>query len=127
LRSATLQDFAALIIAGGGSLLALGFGLPLMLRKIRRNCYYGYRITRDVMSDDDIWYEVNAMGGRHMVTGSVFLGAIAMVSLAFVGDPGAQSTLVLITLVTTTAGMAYSTWRAYRLSNRLAADKGLRT
>ncbi|MCX6693052.1 MAG: SdpI family protein [Methanomicrobiales archaeon] len=47
--------------------LYIVLGIPLALRKVRRNHWYGYRISRCVMDYDAVWYPVNERGGRHMV------------------------------------------------------------
>lgn len=121
-----MQNYGALVISGSFAVLAIGLGLPLAYRKVRRNCWYGYRLNRYVMTDDDIWYEVNALGGKHVVIGGCCILAIAIVSIFFIGDPGAQSKLIFLTMVLTTAGLAYSIYRTFRLSHRLAETKGLR-
>ena len=44
--------------------------LPLALRKIPRNRFYGYR-TRATLSDDFVWYEANAYFGRSFLVASL--------------------------------------------------------
>ena len=57
-----------------GPLLML-VSIPLIFRWIPRNRLYGFRIPA-TLSSDSIWYEANALSGRHMF----FLGAL-MVAL----------------------------------------------
>jgi hypothetical protein len=56
-------------------LLAIGFGLPLWLRRVKANPYYGVTIG-DAGERDDIWYPVNALLGRDLVFLGVRLLAI---------------------------------------------------
>lgn len=43
--------------------------LPLVFRKVPRNCFYGYR-TRATLGDDFMWYEANAYFGRWFLIAS---------------------------------------------------------
>src|SRR3954468_22318133 len=52
--------------------------IPLMLRWVPRNRLYGLR-TAATCSSDSVWYDANALAGRH----TFFLG-LAMVALEFV-------------------------------------------
>ena len=45
------------IYAGGGLLLGL-LSLPLMMRKIKPNPYYGFRVSA-TLENPEIWYTVN--------------------------------------------------------------------
>ena len=45
------------IYTGGGLLLAL-LSLPLMMRKIKPNPYYGFRVSA-TLENPEIWYTVN--------------------------------------------------------------------
>lgn len=121
-----MQNYGAVVASGSLAVVSINLGLPLVYRKIRRNCWYGYRLNRYVMTDDDIWYEVNALGGLHVVIGGVGLLVIAGFSLLFAGNPQAQSTILFITMLLTVAGLAYSMFKTIRLSCRLAEEKGLR-
>jgi hypothetical protein len=50
--------------------------VPLMLRWVPRNVVYGYR-TRATLSDDALWYEVNAYFGRALFAASMVSGLAA--------------------------------------------------
>ncbi len=54
------------------AVLLILIAIPLVLRKVPRNCIYGFR-TRATMGDDDIWYSANAHFGRGLIA-STFLG-----------------------------------------------------
>jgi uncharacterized membrane protein len=67
-----------LIYAGTGALLAVT-GLPMWLRWMPPNAWYGFRTARTV-SNEQVWYAVNQTAGRDLfVAGiSVFLAAIIL-------------------------------------------------
>lgn len=52
--------------------------IPLMLRWIPRNRFFGLRVA-STLNSDSLWYDANALIGRH----SLLLG-VAMVALEFV-------------------------------------------
>lgn len=58
------------------SALFIGLGIPLALRKIRPNRWYGFRLSK-IVYKPEIWYSVNEFGGKAMI-----LTAIAMLGLA---------------------------------------------
>lgn len=62
--------------------LCIGLALPLMLRRVKPNYWYGFR-TRKTLSDERIWYEANAYTGRLLLWLGI-LGILATVSLYFV-------------------------------------------
>ena len=47
-------------------LLLAGLSVPLILRKVPPNVWYGFRI-RLTLDDPEIWYPVNAWAGRRML------------------------------------------------------------
>ncbi|MBN1437783.1 MAG: SdpI family protein [Anaerolineales bacterium] len=53
----------AIYIIGGALLIALS--LPLILRRIPPNAFYGFRV-RWTMEDPELWYPVNAYAGKWM-------------------------------------------------------------
>ncbi len=60
-----------------GLVLVAG-GIPLAMRKVRPNPWYGFR-TRSTMSDERLWFEANASAGRVLVTG----GLVAILTVIF--------------------------------------------
>jgi hypothetical protein len=52
--------------------------IPLLLRWVPRNGFYGFRIPATLRSDS-VWYDVNALCGRHL-----FLLGLVLVILEFV-------------------------------------------
>ena len=73
-----------------GPILIL-LSVPLVLRWIPRNRLYGFR-TASTLANDSVWYDANALSGRHMAA----LGLV-MVALEFL-LPAAIRTLVLRTV-----------------------------
>ena len=44
------------------SLLFIAISIPLIIKKIPRNCAYGIR-TKKTLANDEIWYKANRYGG----------------------------------------------------------------
>ena len=61
-------------------LLLIGLSIPLILRKVPPNVWYGFRI-RLTLDNPDIWYPVNAWGGRHMLVAGLATVAAALLGL----------------------------------------------
>jgi SdpI/YfhL protein family len=54
------------------ALLLAALGHPLAQRKVARNGFYGFR-SPATLSDDAVWYEVNARAGRELRTFGLLL------------------------------------------------------
>ncbi|MFL5331611.1 MAG: SdpI family protein, partial [Geminicoccaceae bacterium] len=54
----------SLFVASGVLLLALG--VPLALRRVRPNRWYGLRVPA-TFADEEVWYEANALAGRDLI------------------------------------------------------------
>jgi hypothetical protein len=75
----TIPMFVVVICFASGVLL-IAAGIPLWLRRVPRNALYGVRFA-STLSDDRIWYEINARCGRDLVgigTGYLVLLAAAL-------------------------------------------------
>ena len=57
---------ALLLIYITSSFLLVLLGLPLILRKVKPNPIYGFRVRR-TLEDPRVWYEVNAFFGRQLL------------------------------------------------------------
>lgn len=55
-----------LVICFASGLLLIAAGIPMWLRRVPRNAFYGVRF-RSTLSDERIWYEINARAGRDFV------------------------------------------------------------
>jgi uncharacterized membrane protein len=66
---AMTTGFMIMFVCAG--VLISGMSVPLILRRVKPNRWYGFRTPR-TLSDDRMWYEANAYSGRL----SLGLGAI---------------------------------------------------
>lgn len=56
-------------------LLFIGLAIPLILRKVARNRWYGVRISKAFASEAN-WYAINAVGGRWMAMAGGILAIV---------------------------------------------------
>ncbi len=68
------------------ALLFLVMALPLVLRLVPRNRFYGIR-TRQALSDDGCWYEANRRGGLGVMLAGLIYLAVASVLPYDKADP----------------------------------------
>ena len=78
---------------GAGVLLAL-LGIPLWLRRVPPNWFYGVRFP-STLADESVWYDINARGGRDLVV----LGAFYLVLLIGALTLGSSWNIALRVLV----------------------------
>ena len=121
-----MENFAAVFVAGIFAVIGIGLGIPLALQKVPRNYLYGYRINRYVMEDDDIWFAVNRVAGFHLVGAGIAFAVIVAISALFIGNPRVQMDILSGITILVMAGLALSMIATFRLSYRMAAEKGLR-
>ena len=62
-------------------LVLIAAGIPLSMRKVRPNEYYGFR-TKSTLGNEALWYAVNAATGKTLIIGGV-IGNMATVILYF--------------------------------------------
>ncbi|MBN2208288.1 MAG: SdpI family protein [Candidatus Coatesbacteria bacterium] len=62
-------------------LVLIGISIPLVLRKIPMNWWYGIR-TREAFESDDNWYAINAHGSKWMIACGIILAAIGALALS---------------------------------------------
>ena len=51
-------------------LLLVGLSIPLILKKIKPNALYGFRVQQ-TLDDPSIWYAVNAYSGKWLLTAGI--------------------------------------------------------
>jgi hypothetical protein len=86
---------AAFIISG---LIFVSTSIPLVLRKIPPNSFYGVKVPKAYESPE-LWYKLNAKGGRIMIAYGAIMAAIGLI-LLFTGDRlGLRPVYLLIGLV----------------------------
>jgi hypothetical protein len=90
--------FVTLVLLLTCALVAI-LSVPLMLKMIPPNPVYGFR-TEKALSNPDVWFAVNAVGGRALLVAS---GLTALALLGYSGtwlrSPWAQLAALLIPLV----------------------------
>ena len=59
--------------------------IPLVMKKIDPNRYYGFRFSKALESSEN-WYTVNCYGGRQMIRWSLFLIVIGALYFSFPMD-----------------------------------------
>jgi|SRR5689334_12116354 len=67
-----------LAICFGSGLLLTALAIPLWLRRIPPNVFYGVRF-RSTMNNDDVWYEINSRCGRNLLM--IGIGYLVLLSL----------------------------------------------
>ena len=61
-------------------LLLIGCGIPLLLRKVKMNHLYGFRLKKSFISSEN-WYAINAYGGKILILWSIVLFLIGVATL----------------------------------------------
>ena len=67
------------------AVIFIAVGIPLILRKVPPNYWYGWR-TPSTLKDPDIWYPVNKLTGVWMVVIGSVLGVVASAGYAGILD-----------------------------------------
>ena len=90
-------------------LLVAGLSVPLILRRVPRNAFYGFR-TRKTLSSDAVWYPANVFAGQALALASV--AAAGLVWLLPAGVPEWMPAAVLVGAVL--AALAVGLWHLRR-------------
>jgi uncharacterized membrane protein len=61
----------------GASFLMMVLAIPLIQRRVKPNGWYGFRFPR-TLSDERVWYEVNAHFGRRLFVVGFVIGAASL-------------------------------------------------
>lgn len=75
--------FLALLYIGVGLLTAV-IAVPLVLRKVKPNPFYGFR-TRKTLTNEAVWYEANVYAGKWLAGAGI---VVASAAVAFSLMPG---------------------------------------
>jgi len=121
-----MNDYIGLVVSAPIAVVFIIMGLPLIYRKIKRNYFFGYRVSTYAMVDDDIWYEVNRLGGKFLVTIGCLLAVTSIFAAIFIYQPQAQDIILYFDLAIMFIGIPWSVIRGRLLNNQLARDKGLK-
>ena len=90
-------------------LLVAVLSMPLILRRVPRNAFYGFR-TRKTLSSDAVWYPANVFAGQALALASV--AAAGLVWLVPADAPEWLPEVVLVVAVL--AALVASLWHARR-------------
>lgn len=81
-----------------GSLLCI-LCVPLIFRRIPPNRFYGFRTTK-TLSDERIWYEANAIGGKWLfAAGALVIFGTVLVSIICGNSPSPLCSLARLLVV----------------------------
>jgi uncharacterized membrane protein len=122
-----IPTFVVVICVVSG-LLLIAAGIPMWLRRVPRNALYGVRFA-STLSDDRIWYEINARCGRALVgigvgylallTGALLFGHSWIMPLRLLGP----TVVLIVALIVNTIVLNRTVARLVTASD-LAAQSG---
>jgi len=78
----------------GVALIIILISIPLIKRKIKMNHFYGIRIEKSFVSEDN-WYEINAYAGKQLVIFSIPMILAGIVCL-FIPSVTQNKTLIQV-------------------------------
>ena len=84
------------VFAGIG-IASMLVSIPMMLRRVPMNRWYGVR-TRKAFVSDENWYEINAFGGKAFFLFGLFLVAVAWFGRDVLPDPRDASAAAVMAL-----------------------------
>jgi uncharacterized membrane protein len=106
-------------ICFGSGILLVALGVPLWLRRIPPNLFYGARF-RSALADDAVWYEVNALAGRNLV--AIGSGYLVLLALALtLGHTWSWPLSILVPTVLLVVALAINTFLLYAAGRQLGA------
>lgn len=75
-----------IVVHCGIGLLTTALAIPLVLRKIPMNRYYGIRIPKAFKSDEN-WYDINAYGGKIFLVYGLLLTVFGLTAQGLAPSP----------------------------------------
>ena len=118
----SIPTFVVAICFASGVLL-IAAGIPMWLRRVPRNALYGVRFA-STLSDDRIWYEINARCGRDLV--GIGAGYLALLGAAFLfGRSWSMPLRLLGPTVVLVVALIVNTIQLGRAATRLLATRDL--
>ena len=73
-------------VQAGMGLMSMAISIPLILRKIPMNRWYGIRIAKAFVSDQH-WHAINSYGGKWFFVFGLFLLAFSIFGADYAPDP----------------------------------------
>ncbi len=108
------------LVFGLSALLLIGVSVPLVLRKVRPNRWYGFR-TPATLKDERLWYEVNARTGMDMLgVGAGLLG----ITLAHVAGALGEQPFLWVAMIWTQVGILASVVHGAVVIQRYGKHRG---
>jgi len=105
------------VICFASGLFLIAAGIPMWLRRVPPNALYGVRFA-STLSDDRIWYEINARCGRNLV--GIGAGYLALLAAAFLfGRSWIMPLRVLAPTIILVVALIVNTILLSRASNQL--------
>ena len=101
-----------LVIAG---VVLIAVGVPMVAGKIGRNRLYGYRTSR-TLSDDRIWYPVNALSGIWLIWAGLLAFVVGLLLLIFRNRDGAAELVLIIGVPALIACLVIGIYRGWKLA-----------
>ena len=100
----------------GLGLLYMLLSIPMIMRRVKRNPWYGFR-TPKTLSSDRIWYAANEHSGRMLFfTGFItLLASILLAPFGFLSEAAYALTCTLVMTVT----LLYTTYLSFMYLRRL--------
>jgi uncharacterized membrane protein len=109
------------MICFASGLLLIAAGIPMWLRRVPPNAFYGVRFA-STLSDERIWYEINASCGRNLV--GIGVGYLALLGAAFLfGRSWIMPLRVLAPTIVLVVALIVNTIMLSRASTRLLAAR----
>ena len=111
------------VICFASGLLLIAAGIPMWLRRVPPNALYGVRFA-STLSDEQIWYEINARRGRNLV--GIGAGYLALLAAAFLfGRSWIMALRVLAPAIVLVVALIVNTILLSRASAQLLAARDL--
>ncbi|HMG13635.1 MAG TPA: SdpI family protein [Gemmatimonadaceae bacterium] len=118
----SIPTFVVVICFASG-LLLIAAGIPLWLRRVPPNALYGVRFA-STLSDERIWYEINARCGRDLV--AIGAGYLALLTAAFLfGHSWPAPFRLLGPTVVLVVALIVNTVQLSRAAARLVAERDM--
>ena len=112
-------DMLLLILSAGTGMLFIALAIPLILKKVPPNRWYGLRVPA-TFANDKVWYKANAWTAKVMLGWGLFI-LIAGIVLSFA--PLAQWVKWLLWCSTVLGGAIVTTIRGWQYANQLLKDQ----
>lgn len=116
-----MENWIGVAVSIGSGLIFAIVGLPLARGAVAPNTLYGYR-TRATLRNQELWYTVNALSGKHLVVTGAMLIALGVIGLGALNDPDQQKGIVLAALVIMFLGITYTLVRGWQVIKEHCGD-----